>query len=206
MPSRTVSSAASKFFLLLGLALSLCGGASAAATGYDVAGSSPDLHFSLTRAGDEKAVTEADYRGRAVMLYFGYTHCPDVCPTTLANLSTVLDRLGGEAEQVRILFVTVDPDRDTLPLLADYVRSFAPQIDGLRGTPDQLAALARRYRVVYSVSPAADGHPVEVSHSGAIYLFDRSGKARLLLPPVGGKPAEIEAVAADLRRLIEVKN
>ena len=92
----------------------------------DISGNSPALEFTLTRASDGKRVTEADYRGRIVMLYFGYTFCPDVCPTTLANVADILKRLGPDAERVRLLFVTVDPDRDTLPVLADYVKNFAP--------------------------------------------------------------------------------
>ena len=140
------------------------------------------------------------------MLYFGYTFCPDVCPATLANVSRILDRLGPEARQVRVLFVTVDPNRDTLPALADYVRNFAPQIEGLRGAPDQLAALARRYRVVYSVRPESKDQPYEVTHSSAIYVFDKSGAARLLVSPLVAANADIAGVAADLSRLIEEKD
>ncbi|MGH9518587.1 MAG: SCO family protein, partial [Terriglobales bacterium] len=105
----------------------------------NVSGSAPPLQFSMTRASDGKLVTSADYRGQVVMLYFGYTFCPDVCPTTLANLSRILGQLGPDAQQVRVLFVTVDPNRDTLAVLKAYVKNFAPQVDGLRGTPDQLA-------------------------------------------------------------------
>ena len=148
-----------------------------------IEGSSPPLEFSMTRASDGKAVTEADYRGKVVMLYFGYTFCPDVCPTTLANVSEILGRVGAEARQIRVLFVTVDPDRDTLPILKDYTKNFAPQIEALRGAPDQLAALARRYRVVYSVTPATKDEPYQVTHSSAIYVFDKSGAARLLVSP-----------------------
>ena len=167
--------------------------------------SSPALEFSMTRASDGKKVTEADTRGKVVMLYFGYTFCPDVCPTTLANVGRILGRLGPEAQQVRVLFVTVDPDRDTLPVLADYVRNFAPQIEALRGAPDELAALARRYRVVYSVTPETKDHPYEVTHSSAIYVFDTSGAARLLVSPLIASNADIAGVAADLERLIEDK-
>jgi protein SCO1 len=171
-----------------------------------IEGSSPPLEFSMTRASDGKAVTEADYRGKVVMLYFGYTFCPDVCPTTLANVSGILGRLGPEARQVRVLFVTVDPDRDTLPILKDYVKNFAPQIEGLRGAPDQLAALARRYRVVYSVTPATKDQPYEVTHSSAIYVFDKSGAARLLVSPLIASNADIAGVTADLERLAEDKS
>ncbi len=171
-----------------------------------ISGNSPPLEFSMTRASDGKPVTEADYRGQVVMLYFGYTFCPDVCPTTLANVSRILDRLGPEARQVRVLFVTVDPDRDTLPVLKDYVKNFAPEIEGLRGVPDQLAALARRYRVVYSVTPESKDQPYEVTHSSAIYVFDKSGAARLLVSPLIASNVDVAGVAADLERLIQDNN
>jgi protein SCO1/2 len=172
----------------------------------DVSGSSPPLAFTMTRAADGKEVTQADYRGRIVMLYFGYTYCPDVCPTTLANVADILKRLGPAAHDIRVLFVTVDPNRDTLPVLAQYVKDFAPQIDGLRGTADQLAALARRYRVVYSVRPETKDHPYEVTHSSAIYVFDRSGAARLLIPSLASPHPDIAGATADLKRLVAEKN
>ena len=172
----------------------------------DISGNSPPLEFTLTRASDGKRVTEADYRGRIVMLYFGYTFCPDVCPTTLANVADILKRLGPDAERVRLLFVTVDPDRDTLPVLADYVRNFAPEIDGLRGDPDQIAALARRYRIAYSVTPATATHAYEVTHGSAIYVFDAAGAARLLIPSLGSTAGDVAGVTADLRRLVEGDN
>ena len=172
----------------------------------DISGNSPPLEFTLTRASDGRRVTEADYRGRIVMLYFGYTFCPDVCPTTLANVADILKRLGPDAERVRLLFVTVDPDRDTLPVLADYVKNFAPQIDGLRGDSDQLASLARRYRIAYSVTPATGTRPYEVTHGSAIYVFDGSGAARLLIPSLGSTASDVAGVTADLRRLVEDAN
>ncbi len=172
----------------------------------DISGNSPPLEFAMTRASDGRRVTEADYRGRIVMLYFGYTFCPDVCPTTLANVAEVLKRLGPDAERVRLLFVTVDPDRDTLPVLAEYVKNFAPQIEGLRGDSDQIASLARRYRVAYSVTPATKTRPYEVTHGSAIYVFDGSGAARLLIPSLGSGAGDVAGVTADLRRLAEGGN
>lgn len=169
----------------------------------NVSGSSPPLDFTMTRASDGKQVTAADYHGRIVMLYFGYTYCPDVCPTTLSNVAEILKRLGPDAQHVRVLFVTVDPNRDTRSVLAAYVKNFAPQVEGLRGTPDQLAALARRYRVVYSVTPETKDHPYEVTHSSAIYVFDGSGAARLLVPSLASTTPDIAGTAADLRRLVE---
>ncbi|MBS0222712.1 MAG: SCO family protein [Proteobacteria bacterium] len=169
----------------------------------DVSESSSSLAFTMTRASDGKQVTQADYRGRIVLLYLGYTFCPDVCPTTLSNLADVLEQLGASSSDVRVLFVTVDPRRDTLPVLAEYAANFAPQVEGLRGTPDQLAALARRYRLVYSVTPGTKDHPYEVTHSSAIYIFDRSGAARLLVSSFDSPKPDVKDLATDLRRLIE---
>ncbi len=99
----------------------------------------PDLAFAMTRANDGKAVDAGDYRGHVVVLYFGYTNCPDACPTTLSDLATLLKRMGPKANDVRVLFVTVDPDRDLSAPLRAYVTAFAPQIDGLRGSNDEIA-------------------------------------------------------------------
>jgi protein SCO1/2 len=163
----------------------------------DIAGAMPPLAFTMTRANDGKAVSEADYRGKIVVLYFGYTHCPDICPTTLANLAEALGKLGAKANDVRVLFITVDPNRDTLGLMKGYVASFAPQIDGLRGTDNQIAALARRYRVAYTVttSPA-----YEVMHSNAVFFFSRDGRAHL----VSTDTKDIDALTADLKRLSDM--
>lgn len=169
----------------------------------DVQGTSPPLEFTMTRASDGKLVSQADYRGRIVMLYFGYTYCPDVCPTTLSNIADILKRLGPAAQHVSVLFVTVDPNRDTPKVLASYTQYFAPQIQGLRGTPDQLAALARRYRVFYSVTPATPGHEYEVTHSSAIYVFDGTGAARLLVASLGTTTPDIAGTTDDLRRLAD---
>jgi protein SCO1/2 len=128
------------------------------------------------------------------MLYFGYTFCPDVCPLTLQNVGDVLQKMGADAQAVRVLFVTVDPKRDSLPVLGHYLGLFGPRFVGLRGTPDQLATLARRYRIAYSVTPAAGGKGEEVTHSSA-------GAARLLVPSLASSTPDIEGVAADLTRL-----
>ena len=188
--------------LALPLALTACGGGGAwHAT--DVSGSTPDLKFQLTRAPNGRTVTQADYRGKVVMLYFGYTFCPDVCPATLANIAQALGKLGPDAAQVRVLFVTVDPERDTLPVLADYAKAFGPRFTGLRGTPDELATLAKRYRIAYSVRPNPDPKLYEVTHSSAIYVFDKQGKARLLVTSLSQTDPDIAGTAADLKRLVE---
>jgi len=192
-----------------GFGLALLGGCGAKQSktevawhGVDVSGSSPPLVFTMARAPDGKQVSEADYRGQIVMLYLGYTFCPDVCPTTLANVAEILGGLEADAAQVTFLFVTVDPNRDTLPVLADYIGNFGPHMEALRGTPDQLAELARRYRLVYSVMPASPGRAYEVTHSAAIYVFDKSGAARLLIPNLANADADTAGTAADLKRLL----
>jgi protein SCO1/2 len=170
--------------------------------GIDVSGTSPPLAFTMDRTPDGSRVSERDYRGQIVMLYLGYTFCPDVCPTTLAAITRSLSDLGTDARQVTVLFVTVDPQRDTLPVLTDYVRNFGPRVVGLRGTPDELAALARRYRLLYSVRPATKENPYEVSHSPAVYIFDGSGAARVLVTSLSSPTPDISGVTADLKELV----
>jgi protein SCO1/2 len=159
----------------------------------DISGAMPALDFHLTRA-DGTAVSGESYRGKVVALYFGYTHCPDVCPATLANLADMLGRV--KSPDVRVLFVTVDPERDTAAALGDYAKAFSPEVEGLRGTANQLADVARRYRVAYSVK---QGPSYEVMHSNAVFFFDRDGRARLVTTDT----TDTAAMAADVRRLLE---
>ena len=169
----------------------------------DISGTLPPLDFVLTRADDGKTVTADDFKGKVVLLYFGYTFCPDICPLTLANVDLVLKALGEKAPDVRLLFVTVDPNRDTLPVLKDFTVAFGPAVVGVRGDPDQLAPLAKRYRVAYSVTPATGDRAYEVNHSSAIYVFDKTGKIRLLLASLMTESPDIDGTAADLGRLVD---
>src|ERR1700761_1316596 len=105
----------------------------------DISGAMPRLDFRMTRVGDGKPVTGADYRGKVVALYFGYTNCPDVCPTTLSDLTRMMERV--KSPDVRVLFVSVDPNRDTPTALAHYASAFSSQMDGLRGGDEALAGL-----------------------------------------------------------------
>jgi protein SCO1/2 len=180
------------------LALAACDGRSVDWYGRDITGVMPDLAFTMRRANDGKPVTAADYRGKIALVYFGYTNCPDVCPTTLANLAEALRRLGPKAKTVRVLFVSVDPDRDTAAILKAYVNAFSPEMDGLRGTKNAIAALARRYRVAYSVKKPTKTHAYEVNHSAAVFVFDRDGRARL----VTLKTDDTAALTADMERLM----
>ncbi len=154
-----------------------CLGAALAAV-HPVRGFLPDLQFSLQGAGG--AVTQQAFAGKVVLMFFGYASCPDICPTTMAQLAQVTEALGPKAEQVRILFVSVDPHRDTPDVLQAYVDQFDRHAIGLTGTESAIAALARRYRVAYQIekpeSNAPDA-PYEVAHSRGIYAFDQQGKA-----------------------------
>ena len=179
------------FALLFALLLAGCGRDDLHMT--DVSGALPRLTFHMTRASDGAVVTGDSYRGKVVALYFGYSHCPDICPATLANLTDMLAKVG--SPDVQVLFVTVDPDRDTLPVLQQYATAFSPQVDGLRGSDNQLADFARRYRVAYSVKA---GPPYEVMHSNAVFFFDREGRARLVTTDTN----DTAAMAEDVKRLL----
>lgn len=209
MPSQTIASTRRTWIQLLGagLGLALLGGCSDGGTSgssVDVSGSLPQLAFTMRRATDGREVTAADYHGKIVLLYFGYTSCPDLCPMTLSNLTTMLGKLGTLSDQVRVLFVTIDPNRDSLNVLKQYTGSFAPQIVGLRGTPDQLAALAQRYRVAYSLKPISGSGDYEVTHSTAVYLFDKDGNVKQLFAGLEGSagPQDLDAMAQNVRDLI----
>lgn len=184
--------------LLFCLGLAACGGGDKPWHLTDITGAMPKLQFRMLRADDASIVSEQSYKGKVVILYFGYTHCPDVCPTTLANLAQVLEKLDTQAYDVAVLFVSVDPDRDTQPVLAKYVNGFAHQIDGLSGPPNGLIALARRYRVLYSVTKDSPGHPYTVTHANSVFFFDRAGNARLVTTSTD----DIEDITEDVKRLL----
>jgi len=162
----------------------------------DVSGLMPPLEFEL-RSDDGRQVTAEDYRGKVSLVFFGYTHCPDVCPTTLARLTEVAAQLDDPGE-VRVLFITVDPARDTTERLHAYARAFGPRVVGLRGERAALDALTKRYRVTYGYGePDASGNYL-VSHSSAVYAFDREGEIRLLIRDSD----PLDDVVADLKRLV----
>ncbi|HET7922940.1 MAG TPA: SCO family protein [Gammaproteobacteria bacterium] len=164
----------------------------------DLTGHLPDLKFNLTRD-DGQPVDQRSFVGKVTLLYFGYTHCPDACPTTLAELGVAIRQLGPEADQVQALFVSVDPARDTPTVLKEYVHAFGPWFVGLTGSQDQLQALTKRYRVAYRLDkPDAQGN-YTVYHSSAVFIFDKHGRARLLTG-MSDKPA---VIATDLKRLLQ---
>ncbi len=187
---------ATAFALAAALGLLACSSGGPQFALQNVGGLLPRLKFALTDQ-DGRAVTAENFRGKTVLLYFGYTHCPDACPTTLTTLSEALRRLGPEASRVRVLFVTVDPARDTLPVMKRYVGAFGPQFVGLRGDDDALTALSKRYRVAYHREPPDRNGYYAVDHSSAIFIFDASGEARLL----AGESDNPRTIAMDLQKL-----
>jgi protein SCO1/2 len=125
--------------------------------------------------GHGHTVTDRDLRGRYLLVYFGYTFCPDVCPTTLAEIAGALDKLGEKAKDVQPVFITVDPRRDTPQVVAGYTAAFSPRILGLTGTPEQIAKVAREYKV-YFARRGEDAQTYSVDHSSILYLMGPDGR------------------------------
>jgi len=154
-------------------------------------------HFTLTTL-DGRSVSDESYRGKWLVLYFGYTFCPDACPTTLNSIGAALDGLGALADRVQPLFITVDPERDTAAAMTEYLKSFDPRIIGLRGAPEEVAAAAKQYHVYFRARPLGNGE-YTVDHSSFIYVIAPNGAfAKLLTADLPG-----HQLAAELRQLIE---
>jgi protein SCO1/2 len=141
---------------------------------------------------DGKPITDADMRGKPFLIFFGYTHCPDVCPTTLFELSEVMNVLGKDANGLRALFVTVDPERDTPAVMKDYLSSFDPHVRGATGNPQQVAQVEKAYRVYAKKVPTTDGD-YSMDHSAIVYLMDKQGR---FVAPFSLKRPPAEAAAA----------
>lgn len=140
----------------------------------------------------------ADFRGKVVAVFFGYTHCPDVCPTTLSDFATALKSLGEDAKNVQVLFVTVDPQRDTPALLKQFVPAFNPSFLGLHPSESQLKVITNEYKVVHQKTATKDGEYL-IDHSAGTYVHDTQGRVRLLIP----YGSSATAIAADLKTLLK---
>lgn len=145
-----------------------------------------------------KPRTLADFRGKVVVIFFGFTHCPDVCPTTLAELAQVAKELGDEARKMQVLFVTVDPERDTPEVLRRYVPSFDPSFLGLSGDAEATARAAKAFKIYYQKQPLPDGG-YSVDHSAGTYILDQQGRLRLFARYGAGAPALLH----DIRILLK---
>ncbi|MBX9810142.1 MAG: SCO family protein [Burkholderiales bacterium] len=143
----------------------------------DVTGASFGKELALTDH-NGKPRTLADFRGKVVVIFFGFTHCPDACPTTLAELAMVAKELGRDADRMQVLFVTVDPERDTPEVLRQYVPSFNPSFLGLYGDAEATARTAREFKIFYQKQPLKTGG-YSIDHSAGTYIFDPQGRLRL---------------------------
>jgi protein SCO1/2 len=158
----------------------------------------PAADFTLTGP-DGKTVSLSDFRGKVVALYFGYTFCPDVCPTTMAALAQAMRDLGAKADDVQVVMVTVDPERDTPDKLNTYVTAFDPRFIGLSGTPDEIARAAQPFGVVYKKHAGSSATNYLVDHTASTTVIDRDGRVRLIWPY--GTPSD--ELAADLDHLLQ---
>jgi protein SCO1 len=141
-----------------------------------------------------KTVTDRDFRGKYMLVYFGYTYCPDVCPTTLNAVAAALDKLGPKAMQLRPIFITVDPERDTPDVMKQYTGAFGPDLIGLTGTPDQIAKVAKEYRVYYAKHVTGAGpNDYSMDHSSIIYLMGPDGN---FIAPIRADQSGDEMAAA----------
>jgi cytochrome oxidase Cu insertion factor (SCO1/SenC/PrrC family) len=138
--------------------------------------------FTLTDQSGRRRV-DTEFRGKLLIVYFGYTYCPDICPTDLQQIGLAVDRLGAAGAAVQPLFITIDPERDTAEVLAQYVPSFHPKLLGLTGSPEEIAAVAREYKVVYTKYWPPGGGPYLIDHTGFTYIVDATGKYRGFFPP-----------------------
>lgn len=148
---------------------------------------------------DGKVRTLADFAGKVVYVYFGYAQCPDVCPTTMLELAEVKEALGADADKLQIIFVTVDPERDTPEIMREYVGGFDPGAVALVGTPEQLAVMAREFKVFYKKVPGTAQDNYTVDHSTGSYVYDANGKLRLYVRY--GTP--VAQLTQDIRHLID---
>jgi len=164
----------------------------------DVTGAAFGRDFTLTDA-TGKTRTLAEFRGKAVVVFFGYTQCPDVCPTTLAALAEAMKKLGPDAERVQVIFVTVDPERDTGELLAQYVPAFDPRFLGLRGDADATARTAKEFKIIYQKQPGTTPGSYTMDHSAGSFVYDPQGRLRLYV----GNGQGAEVFAHDLHELLK---
>jgi protein SCO1/2 len=173
------------------------------------AGAKPTFHFTdITGAefarrlelpdADGRPRSLADWKGKVTVVFFGYTQCPDVCPTTMAELARVRTLLGADGDRLQTVFVTIDPERDTPEVLKAYVANFGPGVVALRGNAEQTAAAAKEFKVFYAKVPGKTPGSYTMDHSAASFVFDPTGRVRLFVP-YGGDPT---ILAADIKQLV----
>lgn len=165
--------------------------------GSDISGTKLGQGVALTDMNGQPR-TMADYGGKVVVAFFGFTQCPDVCPSALLEMAQVMQALGPDAQRVQVLLITVDPERDTQEVLREYVTAFDPRFVGLTGTPEEIKRAAESFKAYYAKSPRPDGD-YSMDHTAAFYLLDTEGQARVL----ASNNAGVEALVHDIRLLLE---
>ena len=165
--------------------------------GVDITGAEYARNLSLPDQNGQPR-TLADFKGKVTVVFFGYTQCPDVCPTTMVELAQVKKALGSDGERVQGLFVSIDPERDTPEILKAYMASFDPSFVALRGTPEQTLAVAKEFKVFYAKVPGKTEGSYTMDHTAGSYILDGNGKVRLFERYGGG----VEALTADLKVLL----
>ena len=178
--------------------LNACSKAEPAFLGSDISGSHLGKDMAMINSADGQPRTLADYKGKVLVVFFGYTQCPDVCPTAMAELAQTMELLGDAAAKVQVLMITVDPDRDTPEILSAYVSAFNPNFAGLTGSPEQLSATAKSFKAYYAKSEGATPGQYAMNHASSFYLFDKEGEARVL---ISGN-ALAQDIASDIRQLL----
>ncbi len=165
----------------------------AAFNNIDITGADYAQGFELTDHSGQKR-TLADYKGKVVVVFFGFTHCPDVCPTTLAEMAAVKKELGADGEKLQVLFVTVDPERDTQQALADFVPAFDPSFVGLYGSAEQTAKLQKDFKLFVQKVKNKAGDGYSVDHTAGSYVYDPQGRARLFVRSGQGPQAVLNDI------------
>jgi protein SCO1/2 len=182
---------------MLGLSLAGCGQKAVEFKGTDITGVEWGRDFRLTDH-TGKARTLADFRGKVVVVFFGYTHCPDVCPTTLSEMAGVMKRLGDDAQRVQVIFVTLDPARDTPALLAQYVPAFHPSFLGLYGDEATTRSTAQDFKVFYQRQETGSAVGYTLDHAANTFVYDPAGRLRLLF----GFGSGVDNISHDIRELL----
>lgn len=164
----------------------------------DITGAAFGRDFKLTdHTGKIRSL--ADFKGKVVVLFFGYTHCPDVCPATMGELAAAVQKLGKDAERVQVLFITIDPDRDTPALLAQYLSAFNPAFLGLSGDAQATKEIAREFKIIYQKQAEENPDQHNVDHSTGTYIFDPAGKLRLYVSTGKGRDVFTHDIAELLK-------
>jgi len=177
--------------------LAACSGDKPAFKGIDISGAPYARELNLPDASG-KPRSLADFKGKVTVVFFGFAQCPDVCPTTLAEIAEVKRKLGADGSKVQGVFVTLDPERDTPEVLAAYIANFGPDFVALRGTPEQITAAAKEFKVYFAKVPGKTEGSYTIDHTAGAFVFDAQGKVRLFLRYGGG----VEAMQADVKALL----